>query len=57
MAKVTKHELASIALGYARCSCSWEFRVQFYRNKTDEDLAAETGEAFTQHQKKSDSNT
>ena len=46
-----KHELASIALIYARCSCGWIYRFdQDLRGKTDEDLSAETYAAFEAHQ-------
>lgn len=46
------HELASIALGYARCLCGWSFRVDNYKGKTDESLAWETGSAYDEHRSK-----
>ena len=48
--KKKRHELAAIALIYARCECGWFYRAEKLRGKSDEDLAVETGFAFTEHQ-------
>ena len=49
--KINKHELESIALAYCRCSCKWEFRLEKIKDKTDEELAIETGYAWEEHKK------
>lgn len=46
-----EHEIVSVALAYARCSCGWVHRQETLRGKTDEDLAIETGQAFVEHKK------
>lgn len=43
------HDIETISLGYARCLCKWEYRVETYRGKTDEDLALEVGLAHEKH--------
>lgn len=50
MTKRVKHEIVAVALIYARCSCGWEFRIEKLKGKSDEDLALETGYAYTSHQ-------
>jgi hypothetical protein len=47
------HELASIALAYARCKCGWFHRAENLKGETDEDLAIETGYAFERHRAES----
>lgn len=51
MKKRVEHELKSIALARAKCSCGWTYKVEKLKGKTDEDLAIETGTAFTSHKK------
>lgn len=48
------HEVESIALGYVRCTCkNFEFRIENYKGKTEEDMAIETGYAFERHKAES----
>lgn len=47
-----KHEVEMAALACIRCTCGWFNKITRLKGKTDEDLAIESGQAFTAHKKK-----
>lgn len=47
------HQIKAITIGYVRCECLWSYRVENFKGKTDEDLAAEVCGFFDLHKRDS----
>lgn len=48
------HQVEAITIGYVRCACKWEYRVECFKGKTDEDLSAEVFGFFEAHKTAAD---
>ncbi len=44
-----QHEVVAIALGFCRCRCGWQYRVEKFKAKSDEDLSIEVGSELQFH--------